>query len=76
MNATQTTTSATIQTPTCAVAYFAGYSAAEAYAFGPSSPRQVVLAFSRAVAAGRVAKVAFRAFAAGWTVAETLAVVS
>ena len=67
MNATQTSA---LSTPTCAVAYFAGFAAGEAYPFGAASVRQVVLAFSRAVAGGRAAKGSFRAYTAGWLAAE------
>lgn len=74
MNATHTTVtaSATLETTTCSQAYFCGVADGRAYAFGSASLRQVVASFSRAVAAGRAAKAAFRAYAAGWVVAEAV----
>lgn len=60
-------------TATLALAYFAGYSRGELHAFAAqreATTREVVETFARAVAKKKVARDAFRAFAAGWHAAE------
>lgn len=71
MDATNTTPA----TPTLALAYFRGYSAAEAcVAVGIlcSTQREIVESFAEAVARRTVAREAYAAWQSGWRNAEAL----
>lgn len=70
-----TTTTERLSTPASALAYFRGYSDGEAYALiyeDAATLREVVDAFSGAVAGRRVCRGAFQAWLSGWRAAEAM----